>query len=139
VPSYHLAEVVLRQGQHLRGWLGDYLLGSLNNREWALVFWVLILAVFLVAYQPTRLQFPQVLRQLLWSPIGVCLLAMTVYMSLLLLVAYRVEVWGLSLLKDTLLWYFGVAALMFFSVHEATKVGRTFRRLVLKAYNSLLF
>ena len=44
----------------------------------------------------------------------------------------RVHAWDLSLLKDTLLWYFGVATVMFFSAHEATRGSRSFRSLVLK-------
>jgi hypothetical protein len=112
---------------------GDRGLGILNSREWALVFWVMVLATFVVVYRPTRSHLPPLLRQLFWSSIGVALLAMTVYMSLLLLAAERVEAWDLSLLKDTLLWYFGVATVMFFSAHEATKGNRSFRSLVLKS------
>ena len=103
---------------------------TLNSREWALVFWLLVLAIFIVAYRPTRTQLPSLLKQLFWSPIGVALLAMTVYVSLLILVARRVHAWDLVLLKDTLLWYFGVATVMFFSVHEASKGSCSFRSLV---------
>jgi hypothetical protein len=116
----------------LRALAGDQVLGILDNREWALVFWVLVLAIFVVAYRPTRSLLPSLLKQLFWSSLGVALLAMTIYMSLLLLVAMRVHAWDLSLLKDTLLWYFGVATVMFFSAHEATKGSRSFRSLVLK-------
>jgi hypothetical protein len=115
----------------LRALASDRILGILDNREWALVFWVLVLAIFVMAYRPTRSQLPSLLKQLFWSPIGVALLAMTVYMSLLLLIAKRVHAWDLSLLKGTLLWYFGVATVMFFSAHEASKGSRSFRSLVL--------
>jgi hypothetical protein len=110
---------------------GDRVLVTLNNREWALVFWVLVLAIFVVAYRPTRSQLPSLLRQLFWSSIGIALLAMTVYVSLLILVARRIHAWDPVLLKDTLLWYFGVATVMFFSVHEVSKGSRSFRSLVL--------
>lgn len=104
----------------------------LDNREKALVFWLLVLAVVVVAYKPSRSHLPSLLKQLLWSPIGVALLAMTVYVSLLLLTANRMNAWNLSLSKDTVLWFFGVAMVMFFSVHETSKGSRSFRSLVMK-------
>jgi len=108
---------------------GKRLLG-LNNREIALIAWVLVLVVGVLVWRDTRESVLNMLKIVASPNMAIPLLTMIAYVSLVLAGAYKVGAWDFSLLKTTLFWFFGAALVMFFTANETTRNDGYFRKVV---------
>jgi hypothetical protein len=104
----------------------------LNNREIALVAWLLVLVVAVLVYRGTRGSALAVLKTVASPQMLIPLLAIVAYISLVLAGAYKVGAWDFSLLKTTLFWFFAAALVMFFTANEATRNNGYFRKVVIR-------
>src|SRR2546421_9768941 len=109
----------------------EYIVNFFNNREKALIIWILIVLVLLLANKDIRPSFLSVLKALFATKIVIALLVMLAYISLVVFAAYTVHFWDLSLLKDTIMWVLGTAVIMFVNYDKAIKESHYFKKVLL--------
>lgn len=108
-----------------------------NNREIAIIFWVIVALVWLLYYKKTRKEIPRLIKALMNKKILTMLLFMTLYVSGLIVGLERVGLWNVSShLKDTVVWALTVAFVMFLNVNNISKEEKNFRK-ILKDYVKL--
>lgn len=86
----------------------------LNNREIATVFWVIILALLLVQNAKIRTSVADLLRSFFRWKILLCLVAMLLYTSAVISALRIMGMWNISMLKETILWYFTAFGLVIY-------------------------
>src|SRR6266536_6295875 len=102
-----------------------------NNREKALIVWILIVLVCIVVSKNFRPPFLSVLKALFSRKIVTPLFVMLVYISLVVFIAYTVRFWDISLLKDTIIWGLGTACIMFFNYDKVNTESKYFKKVLL--------
>jgi len=91
----------------------------LNNREKALLVWLLILFVWMLSVKSVRASLWQVVKSASDRRILTVLAAMTAYVGLLVYLLYLGHVWHLSFLSDTMIWFVGIALVSLVNVSTA--------------------
>ena len=105
----------------------------INNRELALVIWLgAVLALFLLRGNLRPILF-QLVRVILHPVLVIPVLLMAGWVGGLILVAARISWWEAELATDTAVWFFGTAIALMFSVNEALREERFFRRTIIGA------
>ncbi len=108
----------------------EFIQSVFNNREIAIAFWVIIVVTILI--------FTKVGKDFLKSvtPILFCkkfVIFYFVFISFLCLVIYglyKIEIWSLKLVKDTIFWVMFVELPLFAKTIEEAKDARFFRKLI---------
>jgi hypothetical protein len=95
-------------------------LAALDNREIAIIIWAAVLLAFVVATSGVR-SLASILTIILSRQILSVLIAMVGYVSLIVLVAYRLGLWDFGMMKDTLVWLLGPALVLVFNSPKANK------------------
>jgi hypothetical protein len=95
-----------------------FILKSLSNREVAIVIWLAVLTLFMLINQDTRKGLFGLLKALFDIKIMRVLIALTFYVLLLTVGFYKIRAWHLYLLKDSVLWFFSVALVIFFNINK---------------------
>jgi hypothetical protein len=105
---------------------------GLSTREWASVFWAVVVLVVFLAVPQIRSTFARVLRTFLqfWK-IHVTLLAFLGWVVGVLYVGHWLGAWNRGLLKDTIAWVLVFSFPTVFSALKAAKEDRFFRRAAL--------
>ena len=103
--------------------------GPLNNREIAILFWLIVGLVFVLRQSKVRQSlaglFPAVAAPVIAIPIVVLVL----WVGGLLLIGAQLRLWNQGLVKATLIWFLTTAIVMLFNVNEALKDRHHFRRI----------
>lgn len=94
------------------------ILKSLSNREVAIVIWLAVLMLFMLINQDTRQGLSGLLKALFDIKIIGVLIALTFYVLLVTAEFYKIGAWHLYLLKDSMLWFFSVALVIFFNINK---------------------
>lgn len=106
-----------------------------NNREKAIFIWLIIFFVWFFSSRNRRTGMKQpivsLLKILFWGKIGIALLTMTIYVALIILFLWKINLWDISLLKDTLFWFVGSAFVMFINMNKVSTEKHYFQKLVL--------
>ncbi len=102
-----------------------------NNREKALIVWILIVLVCIVVSKSFRPPFLSVLKALFARKIAIAMFVMLAYISLVVFAAYKLHVWDISLLKDTIIWGLGTAFIMFMNYDKANTERKYFQKVLL--------
>lgn len=106
-----------------------------NDREKAIIILVVLFLIWFLAKKSRREGLGKSLLSLakiLFTPkIGIALLLMGLYLSGIVYGAYKVGLWDISLLKDTIYWFLGSACIMFFHSNEIGSKEHYFREVVL--------
>jgi len=110
----------------------------LNNREIAVAIWLLIVCIWALSKGSVRSSVIGVLRALFAKKIILPVLCMLLYSSLLVIVFEKVGFWDISATKDTILWFFGVAFVMFVNINEVAADENYFRKTI-KDYVKMIF
>lgn len=86
----------------------------LSTREWAILIWILIVISYLV-FSPKAEgigePFKGLLKTFFVRPIVSVILLMTIYVASVIYIYSQVGLWEWHQLKNTLIWYFGVASM----------------------------
>ncbi|MGH7202877.1 MAG: hypothetical protein ACREHC_00350 [Candidatus Levyibacteriota bacterium] len=101
-----------------------------NNREKALIIWIVIALVYMLLNKDIRKSFMLVVKAILSKKIAIALAAMLIYISSIVFAAYKVHFWDSSLLKDTVFWIIGTAFVMFINFDKANKDGNYFKKVL---------
>jgi hypothetical protein len=108
----------------------ENLINVFNNREKALIIWLLIALVCILISKNFRPPFLSLLKVLFATKIAIALLVMLAYISLVVFAAYTVLFWDISLLKDTIIWVLGTAVIMFVNYDKAIKESHYFKKVL---------
>src|SRR5690348_2680986 len=92
---------------------------ELTSRDIALFVWLTIFGIFIFARRDVRKALKPVLQLLFFSKLTIGVVAMVAYVSLMIVGGYKLGVWQLWMLKDTLYWFFVSAVTTFFGVNRA--------------------
>lgn len=107
----------------------EKLLDILSTREIAILFWIFLALVVMMFSKQIRQGLGQSILLLFGKTIGAILLTLTVYVFFLLVILNKAKIWDVSLIKDTVFWYFTTAIILFFSINNA-KDNSFFKRIV---------
>lgn len=109
----------------------NFYLDLFNNRERAIIIWVLVVLVGALFHKGFRTSIFRVLGILFQKKIAVVLAAMLLYVSLLVLLFYKMRLWDVFLIKDTTFWILGVAFVLLLNADRATRDENYFKKIVL--------
>ena len=104
---------------------------ALNNREWATLIWLGIVAVSLLSWKDMRPLLANVVRSAAKPVLVLPAIALWGWTALLVVAASRVHLWTLDLLKDTVIWSIGPALGLYWSVTKVSENPQFYRRLAL--------
>jgi hypothetical protein len=102
-----------------------------NNREKAIIVWVLAFFSWALFQNNIRASFYGVIKAFTHYKILIVLTAMLLYISLIVLLFYKLQLWDPSLTKDTIYWVIGVAFVLLMNANKATQEKDYFKNLLL--------
>lgn len=94
-----------------------------NSRQWAILIWLGVLVVWVLASKDVRRNVASALRTLATPKLSIPLALMTLYVTGLLAVGWSVGIWTPDLVTDTVFWFVGSALVLFFKLNEASQPG----------------
>jgi hypothetical protein len=101
----------------------------LDNREIAIIIWLGILFIWAIFQKSVRKAFVAVFKSLTQKAIFISMVLMLFYIGALIYCLYRINLWDISNLSDTVIWFLGVAFVMFMNINNAKKENY-FRKVV---------
>lgn len=97
------------------------ILESINNRELALLIWMFLLFLW-VAFTTNFLKnADKILQSFFWSKLTPHFLAVATYVTGIVYFLFKIHLWDLSQLKNTVLWYFTVGIASLFHIPDKDK------------------
>jgi hypothetical protein len=99
----------------------------LSSREWATVFWLLVLLCLVLAKPELRRSMVGVLRAFLAWKVLAIVVVVAVWLSLLVVAGRAVGLWNPGLWKDTVVWFVASGIVLGFASLRATKEGAFFK------------
>jgi hypothetical protein len=95
-----------------------------SNREISTFFWVIVLIVWALSKKKIRKSVSSTIK--VFFKLLKWYLIMIVYIAAFVLIFHIIEIWDISLLKDTIYWVFGGAFIIFFNVDKALRNEKFF-------------
>jgi hypothetical protein len=112
----------------------NIILDSINNRDKAILIWLLIILFVFLLKKDIRKGFWGVLNALTNTKVLVILFSMVFYVAAWVYIFYRISFWNVSFLKDTLAWFFGSAFVLFINIPKATKEEQFFKNTLFNTF-----
>ncbi len=109
-----------------------------NNRQWAILIWLAVLAVWMLSKKDVRRSVVAFLRTLTTPKLSIPLALMALYVAGLLFAGWKAGIWSSELATDTAFWFAGSAVVLFFKLNEASEPG-FFRRTALATVELTVF
>jgi hypothetical protein len=107
------------------------LLALLNNREKAVVIWLIIIFLGLLANKGIRASMLQLPKAFLVRQIMVPFILILAYVAAEVICFHGAGFWNVSMLKDTVVWFLGTAFVLFININEPSKDGKYFKKVLL--------
>lgn len=104
------------------------ILGELNNREIASIFWMILISVGAIWQKPIRDLVNSSIRAFFQREIIIPLILMLIYISGIIYVLFKVRFWDITATADTLIWFLGSALALFFRVTKVSKDPEFFKK-----------
>ena len=101
-----------------------------NNREIAIGFWAIVSIIVLLSMKSVRKPLKTTIRLLRRKEFVVFYIVFTGFLGLVLAMLKRVDLWDISLLKDTVFWVLFVELPVFVKTIKNTNDSRFFGRLI---------
>ena len=92
---------------------------DINNRDLSIAIWLAMLIVWASSKKPIRQSLLHVAKAMTARVIIISLGAVVTYVALLVYILYAFRVWEIGNLKDSVLWFFGSAFVMFVHINRA--------------------
>ncbi|TPE40284.1 hypothetical protein [Pontibacter mangrovi] len=109
-----------------------------SNRELALIAWTLVATISILFDQSIRKALYKVLRAFFQPSILIIILLAMLYSVGVVYILRMIDLWSQTLLKNTLLWFFGSGVIILFSLNKAEKEKNFFTKLLLDNLKLLL-
>jgi len=107
---------------------------QLSNREIALLIWLAVLLITVLAYRPTRQLLVPLFKLIFFSKVSVVLLAMLGYLSFVSLLFHWLHLAHWWMLKDALFWFFGTGVILLLNANREAKANRFVRKIALDSF-----
>jgi hypothetical protein len=91
----------------------------LSTRELAVLIWVAVVIIIMTLTPSLRKPFGGVIRALFVRQILLAIFFLITYVAGLITILKYFSFWDVSLLKDTIFWFFGFAIMTFFNINKA--------------------
>jgi len=109
----------------------NYYISFFNNRELAFIIWFILFFIFIIFHGKIRLSLINLSKAFFKLKIQIVLLLMIFYVSLIVLLLYKINLWIFPLIKDTIFWIFGTAFVLLINVEKISKEESYFKKLFL--------
>ena len=110
----------------------------LNNREMAIILCLLIFLIWVLTFKDIRSSIYSFLRILFQKLFIIALSAMSIYVGLILLLYFYLHLWDLTMVKETIYWFFGTALVLSFNVNNANDDEDYFKKILLNNVKFIL-
>lgn len=110
-----------------------------DNRELAIVFWLLVALAWILTRQTMRTSLMGVVRAARTPKISVPLLLMSVYAVSTIIALRWVRVWTSDLITESVFWFAGTALALFMAFDRASGDPRFFRRTAVRTLSVSVF
>lgn len=111
----------------------DIIIGEIfNNREKAIIVWFSVLLILALSKSNVRKSFLLFLKTLFSKKIIIIFIAMFCYIFLIIYILYKINIWNIYLLKDTIFWFFGSALILWLDSGKASQDNKYFLKIILE-------
>ena len=108
-----------------------------NNREISIFIYVVILLIWLFSKKETRQSAISVIQA--FFKLSKWYLIILLYIAGIVFLFYKLKLWDLSLLKNTIYWSFGGAFILFFNVNKALESENYFIKIFKDCFKLIIF
>ena len=116
----------------------DYLNKTFNNREIALISYLLIFIIWALVQKKIRKSFISVIKAILAWKILASIFSLIIYVAIVVYGLFKIGLWEKFLIKDSIYWTFGVGLVIMMSFDKALKEEHYFKNLVKENFKVLL-
>lgn len=109
-----------------------------DNREIAIIIWLGVLIVCALFQKKIRQSLIEVLNAFIQKVVLISSILMLVYIGAMIYFLYRIHLWNISYLSDTIVWFLGVAFVMFIKINQ-TRNDDYFRKAVVDNIKLVVF
>jgi len=102
-----------------------------NNREIATAVWFVMILCFILSKREIRKSVLGLLRTAFQTKILVLLILMMFYTFGMVFVLYKISLWNIFLLKDTIIWFFFTGIAMTFDLVPSKENINIFRKIII--------
>jgi len=102
-----------------------------NNREIALFIWLSFFVIVVLFKKDIRESLKRVLQAFFKIKLLSINILMLIYVAILIYVLYIIGLWNTALIKDTALWFFGVAFIMLMNTNKANENDKYFKSILI--------
>lgn len=99
-------------------------INTLNTRELAMLIWLLILLVWMVLNKKIRKSLYDVVKAFCNIKLITPIILFLIYTICVVVVLFKVNLWGTFLLKDTIVWFISSGVLTVFKSIDGSKKRR---------------
>jgi len=97
-------------------------LREFNNREIAIGIWLLLMFLLLSFGKDVRESYKGILKAFFARKFFLIFLSLAGYTGAIIYLLWHLRFWEFEFLKDTILWFFGVAFLLVFNLSDKTEI-----------------
>lgn len=108
----------------------DYLHKIFNNREIALISYLLIFILWTLTQKKIRKSIFGVVKALFAKQIFVSILCLLLYIIIIVCGLWHIDLWNSSLIKDTIYWTFGVGFILMMNSNKALQEENYFKKFI---------
>lgn len=94
---------------------------EINNREKSIILWTALFFIWAISRKEIRSSFIDVLKAFFVPKIAIPFLILSCYIIFIVWTLSKAGYWKTFLLKDTLIWFFGFAFILFFNSNKASE------------------
>lgn len=109
----------------------DFLQASFNNRELATFVWLTVLFIYLMFSKTIRHSLWNVIKSIFDRKIITIILLTLIYVTGVFFLLNWIGFWELSMLKQSIYWFFGTALVVLFNVNNAAENKNFFKDLII--------
>lgn len=110
----------------------------MDNREIAILVWLGIFFTWAISQKDIRKSLFAIFKAFTQKAILISSILMLLYIGAMIYVLYRVNFWDISILSDTVIWIFGVAAVLFINISH-TQEDDYFRKVIIDNIKLVVF
>ena len=99
----------------------DYLNKTFNNREIALISYLVIFIIWTLTQKKIRQSIVSVIKAFMAWKILVSIFGLLLYVALIVFGLFKIGLWDKSLIKDAVYWTFGVGFIIMMNFDKALK------------------
>lgn len=97
------------------------ILNSISNREFAYLIWISLILLVILFKASVRKTVANLLQMIIWSKLTVYFLAVAFYTIGIVYLLWRINLWDISQVKNTVLWFFTAGAASLFHITDINK------------------